>query len=125
MLRELEPARQHLRQALRLLPDNPVLWFRYAEVCRQLCAAATTSVPVPALRDGLPMSARASAPTHSASYLRTMKWVWVGSVSGREAVLGYATAVELFAARKETTTLLAACRLQLAALQLGAGRWRC
>lgn len=73
MLHELQPARQYLQQALRLLPDNPVLWFRYAEVCRLLCAEATSSVLVPALRDGLPMSERASAPTHSVSYLRTMK----------------------------------------------------
>lgn len=73
MLHELEPARQHLQQALRLLPDNPVLWFRYAETCRLLAADATASVSVPALRDGLPMSTRASAPTHSVSYLRTMK----------------------------------------------------
>ena len=32
-----------------------------------------TALPVPALRDGLPMSTRASAPTHSVSYLCTMK----------------------------------------------------
>lgn len=42
----------------------------------------------------------------------------------REAVLGYTTAVELFAARRETTTLVAACRLQLAAIQLGGRRRR-
>lgn len=73
MLHELEPARQHLRQALRLLPDNPVLWFRYAETCRLLATDATAAVPVPALRDGLPMSTRVRAPTHSVSYLCTMK----------------------------------------------------
>ena len=42
----------------------------------------------------------------------------------REAVLGYTTAIELFAARQETTTVVAAIRLQLAALQLGGRSWR-
>lgn len=118
LLKEFAEARQYLTQCLQLLPLNPTVWFRYAEVCRLEAASALRTTAGYSLRDKMAV-AREEAPAPSASYLQRSRWAMVRRLTRREALLGYQTAVQLYAERGEVTTLLVACRLQTARLHLG------
>ena len=117
LMTEYAEARQYLTQCLQLLPLNPTVWFRYAEVCRLECASSLRTAAGYSLRDRLPLARKEAVP--SAPYLQSMKWATVLRVTRREALLGYQTAVRLYTERDEVTTLLVACRLQMAGLHLG------
>ena len=95
-----------LRQAIQHLPQNPLLWFRYGELCYQLFYERwqpSELSPFSLLRDNL-MSVTPVHPNSASENMPYLKFVKHSWVIYREALMAFSTVIELFSQRNENTS---------------------